>query len=193
DSYNLSLHDALPMAIKKTKTNTSTTTPKKLNFKLSSQQKLILGSFLIILGILLFVAFVSYFFTGKADQSTLTELTSREVKADNWLNKLGAWVSDLFIMKGFGAASLVFAWRFFVMVIYVTIDINAAIVRDQWVCGTLIVIWVSMFLGFFAKRYDALGGTIGFVMNMFFQDYLGIIGTLLLLAFGLTTFLAIKF
>jgi DNA segregation ATPase FtsK/SpoIIIE, S-DNA-T family len=40
------------MAIKKSKTNTTTATPKKLNFKLSSQQKLIFGSFLIILGIL---------------------------------------------------------------------------------------------------------------------------------------------
>src|SRR5690606_16099661 len=181
------------MAIKKTKTNTNTTTPKKLNLKLSSQQKLIFGSFLIILGILLFVAFVSYFFTGKADQSTITELTSREVKADNWLNKLGAWVSDLFIMKGFGAASFVFAWLFFVSGIYVTLDINKAKLRDQWIWGTLIVIWVSIFLGFFAKQYDALGGTIGFEMNSFIQDYLGVIGTLLLLAFGLITFLAIKF
>jgi DNA segregation ATPase FtsK/SpoIIIE, S-DNA-T family len=181
------------MAIKKSKTNTTTATPKKLNFKLSSQQKLIFGSFLIILGILLFVAFVSYFFTGKADQSTITELTSRDVKADNWLNKLGAWVSDLFIMKGFGAASFVFAWLFFVSGIYVTLDINKAKLRSQWIWGTLIVIWFSIFLGFFAKQYDALGGTIGFEMNTFIQDYLGVIGTLLLLAFGLITFLAIKF
>ena len=91
------------MAKKKTKTKSSTTSkPKKLNFKLSSQQKLIFGSLLIILGILLSIAFLSFFFTGKADQSTLSQLTSRDVEAKNWLSKLGAWVSDLFITRGFG-------------------------------------------------------------------------------------------
>ena len=56
------------MAKKKTKAKSSTTsTIKKPNFKLSSQQKLIFGSLLIIIGILLFIAFLSFFFTGKVD------------------------------------------------------------------------------------------------------------------------------
>jgi S-DNA-T family DNA segregation ATPase FtsK/SpoIIIE len=68
------------MAKKKTKTKSDTTSKiKKPNFKLSSQQKLIFGSLLIIIGILLFIAFLSFLFNGKADQSTLSELTSREV------------------------------------------------------------------------------------------------------------------
>ncbi|HXJ97718.1 MAG TPA: DNA translocase FtsK, partial [Gelidibacter sp.] len=46
---------------------------------------------------------------------------------------------------------------------------------------------------FFSHKYDALGGVIGFEMNSFFQDYMGIIGTALLLLFGLIVFVAIKF
>ncbi|WP_299276644.1 DNA translocase FtsK [uncultured Psychroserpens sp.] len=184
------------MAKKKTKTKRKTKTVPKLkkpNFKLSSQQKLIFGSLLIILGVLMFIAFLSFFFTGKADQSTLTEITSRNVEAKNWLNKLGAWASDLFINKGFGIASFIFSGLFFLSGIYITLDINKARLRRHWIWGTLIVIWLSIFFGFFSHKYDSLGGTIGFEMNSFFQDYIGKIGTVLLLVFVLISYLAIRF
>ncbi|TDU40400.1 S-DNA-T family DNA segregation ATPase FtsK/SpoIIIE [Gelidibacter sediminis] len=182
------------MAKKKTKTKSSATTKtKKPKFKLTSQQKLIFGSLLMILGILLSIAFLSFFFTGEADQSTLTEIGTREVVAENWLNKLGAWVSDFFIMKGFGVASFIFAGLVFLSGIYVTLDINKSKLRSHWIWGTLVAIWFSIFFGFFAHKYDALGGTIGFEMNTFLQDYIGIIGTALLLFFGLIIYAAIKF
>lgn len=182
------------MAKKKIKAKSSTTKKTiKPKFKLSSQQKFIFGSLLMILGILLFIAFLSFFFTGKADQSTLTEIGSRDVVAENWLNKLGAWVSDFFIMKGFGVSSFIFAGLIFLSGIYVTLDINKAKLRSHWIWGTLIAVWLSIFFGFFAHKYDALGGTIGFEMNSFFQDYIGIIGTALLLLFGLIVYAAVRF
>lgn len=182
------------MAKKKTKTKSSTTTKlKKPEFKLTSQQKLIFGSLLIILGILLFISFLSFFFTGKIDQSTLTELASRSIETKNWLNKLGAWVSDLFIIKGFGVASFIFSGLLFLSGVYITLDINKSKLRKHWIWGTLIVIWLSVLFGFFSHKYDALGGTIGFEINSFFQDYIGKIGTILLLVFGLIIYLAIRF
>ena len=182
------------MAKKKIKAKSSTTKKTiKPKFKLSSQQKFIFGSLLMILGILLFIAFLSFFFTGKADQSTLTEIGSRDVVAENWLNKLGAWVSDFFIMRGFGVSSFIFAGLIFLSGIYVTLDINKAKLRSHWIWGTLIAVWLSIFFGFFAHKYDALGGTIGFEMNSFFQDYIGIIGTALLLLFGLIVYAAVRF
>ena len=182
------------MAKKKTKTKSETTSKlKKPNFNLTSQQKFIFGSLLIILGVLLCIAFLSFFFTGKADQSTLSELASREVKAQNWLNKLGAWVSDLFITKGFGVSSFIFSGLLFLSGVYITLDIKKAKLRKHWFWGTLITIWLSIFFGFFAHQYDALGGTIGFEMNSFLQDYMGKIGTALLLIFGLIVYLAIRF
>ncbi len=184
------------MAKKTTKSKRKTkTTPKfkKPSLKLSSQQKLIFGSLLIILGVLLFIAFLSFFFTGKADQDTLSELGSREVEAQNWLNKLGAWVSDLFIHRGFGISSFIFSGLVFLSGIYITLDINKARLRRHWIWGTLMVIWLSVFFGFFSHKFDTLGGTIGFEMNSFFQDYIGKIGTALLLVFVLITYLAIRF
>ena len=184
------------MAKKTTKSKRKTkTTPKfkKPSLKLSSQQKLIFGSLLIILGVLMFIAFLSFFFTGKADQNTLTELGTREVEAQNWLNKLGAWISDLFIHRGFGISSFIFSGLVFLSGIYITLDINKARLRRHWIWGTLIAIWLSVFFGFFSHKFDMLGGIIGFEMNSFLQDYIGKIGTALLLLFVFITYLAIRY
>ena len=97
----------------KKKTNTKKSPKKRLkapSFKLSNQQKLVLGSFLVIIGIVLCIAFISFFFTGKIDQSTLTDFSSRNAKAENWLSKSGAWLSHFFIQKGFWYCFLYFFW-----------------------------------------------------------------------------------
>ncbi len=166
---------------------------KKPNFKLSSQQKLVLGSFLVIFGILLFIAFISFFFTGEADQSTISDFTSRDAKAENWLSKTGAWLSDFFIQRGFGVSSFIFSGLIFLSGIYVLMNLNKAKLGKHWFWGGLIIIWLSVLLGFFAENYGILGGTIGFELNTFLQDYIGKIGIILLLLFGLITYLAIRF
>lgn len=182
------------MAKKKTKTNkTPKRKIKKPNLKLSSQQKLILGSFLVILGILLCIAFISFFFTGEADQSSLSNFTSREAETQNWLSKSGAWLSDLFIQRGFGVASFIFSGLIFLSGVYVLMDIAKAKLRKHWFWGILVIIWLSVLFGFFGNKNDILGGTIGFEINIFLQDYIGKIGTSLLLLFGLITYLAIRF
>ncbi|MBE9489519.1 MAG: DNA translocase FtsK [Bacteroidetes bacterium] len=181
------------MAKKRTTKKKAIKKSKKLSFTLSNQQKLVFGSLLLILGVLLFIAFLSYFFTGNADQSTLTELSTRDVKAQNWLSKFGAWVSDLFIYRGFGIASFIFSGLIFISGIYVILTINKARLKRHWFWGTLIVIWLSIFFGFFNSVNDELGGTIGFEMNDLLQDYIGKIGTVLILLFGLITYLAIRF
>ncbi|GAL80461.1 cell division protein FtsK [Algibacter lectus] len=59
--------------------------------------------------------------------------------------------------------------------------------------GVLIIIWSSILLGFFGNKNAILGGTIGFEINSYLQDYIGKIGVVLLLVFGLITYLAIRF
>ncbi len=162
-------------------------------FKLNNQQKLVLGSFLVITGLLLFIAFVSFLFTGEADQSALTDFTSRDVKTQNWLSKSGAWLGDLFIQRGFGVSSFIFSGLIFLSGIYILMNISKAKLRRHWFWGVLIIVWLSIMLGFFGNKNDILGGTVGFELNSFLQDYLGKIGTALLLLFGLITYLAIRF
>ena len=166
---------------------------KKPNLSLSNQQKLVFGSLLLILGILLFIAFLSFFFTGQADQSILGQFTSRDAEAENWMSKFGAWVSNLFIYKGFGIASFIFSGLIFLSGIYILLNINKGKLWRHWFWGTLIVIWTSILFGFLAKSNPILGGVIGFELNDFLQDYIGKIGTVLVLLFALIAYLAIRF
>ncbi|MCB4800087.1 DNA translocase FtsK [Neotamlana laminarinivorans] len=182
------------MAKRKPKTKKAPRKKIKMpSLKLSNQQKLVLGSFLIIFGIVLCIAFISFFFTGEADQSNLSNFTNRNVATKNWLSKSGAWLSDLFIQRGFGVASFIFSGLIFLSGVYVLMNLNTVKLRKHWFWGTLIVIWCSILLGFFKDKIDILGGTIGFELNSFLQDYIGKIGTSLLLVFGLITYLAIRF
>ncbi|TNJ44933.1 DNA translocase FtsK [Tamlana fucoidanivorans] len=182
------------MAKRKPKTRKAPTKRLKMpSLKLSSQQKLVFGSFLVISGLLLFIAFFSFLFTGDADQSALSEFASREIKTKNWLSKSGAWISHFFIQQGFGIAAFIFSGLVFLSGVYVLMDLKASKLRKHWFWGILIVIWLSILLGFFNEQNDILGGVIGFEINTFLQDYIGKTGTSLLLLFGLITYLALRF
>ncbi|MFG6687493.1 DNA translocase FtsK [Mariniflexile sp. HNIBRBA6329] len=182
------------MAKKKNDTNKSPRKQFKMpSFKLSNQQKLVFGSFLVIFGFILFMAFLSFFFTGEADQSGVSDFASRDVKTENWVSKSGAWLSDFFIQRGFGVSSFIIAGLIFLSGIYVLMNLSKAKLRTHWFWGMLIVIWLSILFGFFGNSYGILGGTIGFEVNMYLQDYIGKIGTSLLLLFGLITYLAVRF
>lgn len=179
----------------------SKTKPKKAprkkvelpSFKLSNQQKLVLGSFLIIFGFVLSIAFVSFFFTGEADQSSLASFANRDIETQNWLSKSGAWLSDLFIQRGFGVPSFMFSGLLFLSGVFVLMNLNRDKLRRHWFWGILIIIWLSILFGFFGNKNAILGGTIGFEINSYLQDYIGKIGVSLLLLFGLITYLAIRF
>lgn len=73
-----------------------------------------LGSALMIIGVAFFLAFISYFFTWKEDQSILSELSNRQENAQNLLGKIGASLGDLFVYNGVGLAAFVFAYLLFV-------------------------------------------------------------------------------
>ncbi|MBQ0769719.1 MAG: DNA translocase FtsK [Bizionia sp.] len=166
---------------------------RKPLFVLSNQQKLIFGSFFVLLGILLFIAFLSFLFTGKADQSILSELPSRAVETENWASQVGAWLSDFFIQRGFGISAFIFAGLVFLSGVFTLLDLTKAKLIQHWFWGTLIALWISTLFGFAGHKNDVLSGTIGFEVNTYIQDFIGKIGTVLLLLFGLITYLAMRF
>ncbi|OIQ30412.1 MAG: cell division protein FtsK [Bacteroidetes bacterium MedPE-SWsnd-G2] len=182
------------MAKKSTKSKTKKTSKFKApNLNLSNQQKLVFGTLLIILGVILFISFVSFYFTGNQDQSTVTELGQRQVESQNSLNKLGAWVSNLFIHKGFGISAFIFAGLFIMSGISVSLGLDKTRLKKHWIWGTLIAVWCSVLFGFFTHKYPNLGGTLGYEINSILQIYIGKIGTILLLLFALIVYLAVRF
>ncbi|AVR47014.1 cell division protein FtsK [Christiangramia fulva] len=180
------------MAKKKAKTKKTRTSSRKFSLKLNRHQKVVFGSFLMLFGLALIIAFVSFLFNWQADQSVLNEFTNREAEAQNWLSKFGAAVSDFFIYKGFGIASFTMAFLIFLSGIYLFLGFSNNNLKKFWFWGTLVMIWFSVFFGFFAGSYAILGGRIGYEMNDFLQDYLGFFGTILLMLFLFIAYLTIR-
>ncbi|SDS65496.1 DNA segregation ATPase FtsK/SpoIIIE, S-DNA-T family [Maribacter dokdonensis] len=160
-------------------------TKKRSPFKLSKQNKIILGSLLMLFSIALFFSFISFYFNWQDDQSLLSEFKDRNELAKNLLNKFGASISHFFMYKGFGVASLIFPFLICISGIYLFLGLPPKALIKKWIWGLLFVIWISIALGFFATTSPLLGGLVGFEMNDFLQDYAGKIGVLLLLVFGL--------
>ena len=67
------------------------------------------GIFFLFLSFYLFIAFTSYFFTWKNDHDIVFRFSWdvfwEDLPVDNWLGRLGAFVSDTIIYWGFGVAS----------------------------------------------------------------------------------------
>ncbi len=181
------------MAKKKASTRkTKNTKIKKPGFKFSRQQKVVLGSFLMLLGIALIIAFISFLFNWQADQSTLQDFSNRELVAKNWMSKFGASISDFFIYNGFGLAAFILASLVTLTGIYLFFDFKLKNLFKFWFWGLLMMVWWAVFFGFFAEKNAMLGGRVGFEINDYLQDYIGLIGTSLLLSFVLIAYLVIR-
>lgn len=113
----------------------------------------IIGLFFVVCSIVLLIAFVSYFYTGKADQSILEDLRPGE-----WLNNddlfqnkcrsLGAILSYYFITKEFGLAAFIIP--FFFILIGLKMMKVYRISLWKWFLGcSLTMIWSSITLSKF--------------------------------------------
>ena len=181
------------MARKKTKTKTKATKqPVKFSFKLSKQQKIVLGSFLFLLGLALLFSFISYFFTWQVDQSTLDSFSDRSMESQNWLNKFGAGIGDFFIYQGFGLAAFALAVLVTLTGFYYFFDKPKKSLQSFWFWGIIVMLWFSVFFGFFADKNPLLGGMVGFELNDFLQDFIGMIGTILVLVFVAIVYFAVR-
>jgi S-DNA-T family DNA segregation ATPase FtsK/SpoIIIE len=173
------------MATKKKKSK-PTSSKKSFSLRLSKQNKIILGSLLILLSIALFFSFISFYFTWQEDQSLLTEFANRNEQAKNLLNKFGASVSHYVMYRGFGVASFIIPALLCITGLYMFLSLPYKGLLSKWIWGLLLLIWISITLGFFAVEQPLLGGMVGYEMNDFLQDYARKIGVLLLLIFMLT-------
>ena len=164
----------------------------KKPFEITRQQKLIFGCLLVLLAIAMTLSFVSFFIYGQEDQSAINTLGDRGEVVKNWLGKFGAYVADLFIYKGFGAASFLLIRLFFLTGAFLVLNVSLKKLKNSWFWDLFVIIIISILLGFFATSLPQLGGTIGFEMSSFLQDYVGKTGTILILILGLLTYLIFK-
>ena len=106
--------------------------------------------------------------------------------------KFGAYIADFFIYKGFGVASFLLVRLFFLTGAFLVLNVSLKKLKNSWFWDMFVIIVISILFGFFATSLPELGGTIGFEMNSFLQDYVGKTGTILILILGLLTYLIFK-
>ncbi len=164
------------------------------SWKLNKPQKFVLGCLLVLFSIALLVAFISFYVNGQwqTDQSAVNSLGDRTEEVQNWLGKFGAYLADLIVYRGFGLASFILVRLFFLTGLFLALELSTKKLKNTWFWDIFAIIVVSILFGFFATSAPELGGTIGYELNIFLQDYIGKTGTLLTLLFGLIVYLIFK-
>ena len=177
------------------KKESTSASDKKLStsiFKTSRGQKFVVGFFFVIIALFLLLSFISYYISGSNDQSQINELTNRNVVVENWLGKIGAWLADFFLYKGFGIASFLFVKIFFLIGAYLLIDLPLSKIKKSTFWDLYAIITISLFFGLIWDYVPHLSGVIGFELHDLIQDYAGDIGTIMVLIFSVVVFLIFR-
>ncbi|MBT2558307.1 DNA translocase FtsK 4TM domain-containing protein [Hymenobacter sp. ISL-91] len=172
--------------------------------------QLFVGFFLLFSSIYLTIAFVSFLFTGHADQS-VTESVGRTALRDagqetgNWLGVVGALLAEWLIQDGFGVAA--FALIPIVFFLGYKTVFRRGVVSFSYVLAMCLftTLWLSVLLGYvvlslqtpgidpvLAHSLDFLCGGVGYETAFWLDSLIGW-GTVLLLAFLLISFVVFFF
>ncbi len=156
----------------------------------------IIGLLLILFSAYLSIAFVSYFSSWDVDQDKVlgsaADLFLPETKVKNWLGKIGAVVSHLFMYKGFGVSSFILVPVLFLYGLQKVVQkkfINVGAFNAKWL---FFMVWLSLTLAYiFSDKLFFMGGGFGYFINASIMNYVGGIGLLALLAFSMLVFLVL--
>jgi len=159
-----------------------------INFDSERVSKLF-GIFCLFLSFYLFIAFTSYFFTWQNDHDVVFrfswEMFLGDIAVDNWLGRLGAFLSDSVIYWGFGVASYGF--------VYLLYKYGLALIRRsslEYMTGVLqrtviYMVIVAIVTSFFFQRFEfPWGGVFGQEVSSWVQNFLGVPGTVALMLFA---------
>lgn len=194
------------------KSNTKDKGPKKkrsfkidIPFLRDRRFQLSIGFFLFLTSVFIFLACVSYLFTGKMDQSVVEAffdqnetVKSLGQEAGNWMKLLGALVAHRLIFSWFGIAAFLIPPLLFLFG-YKVIWGKALVKLSRAISFSLFfLIWVSLLMGSMIKGDESISewsfysGGLGYQLSIFFDNLLGY-GTILFLAFTLLVFVIFFF
>ena len=160
-----------------------------LAFSSDRRVRTIVGLFIMVLALFLFIALLSYLFTWREDQQFVLKLDSDflmdgESSAANWLGRLGAFVSSYFFYYGFGIASFVLPFLLFQFGQLVTFggSMKKILTTALYCLYTLVLVAVAA--DFFSGPSDfPWGGAIGQSVQVWVSNFIGQVGTFIFLLF----------
>ncbi|MBN1185924.1 MAG: DNA translocase FtsK 4TM domain-containing protein [Bacteroidales bacterium] len=169
-------------------------TGKKKSVLRDERIKILTGLFILGFSLLITLAFISYFFTWKTDQSFENQrvISGSEIITENWAGKVGAYFSNIFIGNLFGIAS--FGFPFLLIIIgFRLLNVRLLPLRKTIRIVVIGGIILSVTLGFLFGSSNGffpcgLGGGHGFFIAKWLESFLGTTGTAILITFIWTAF-----
>ena len=177
---------------------------KKKRTPLFNREKLyfLFGLFVLLAAAYLLISFVSFLFYGAADQSIMDSgwrefLFNTEVKAQNKGMKLGAYLSEVIMNRGFGLASFVLVYLMVISGARILGRKTGNYLKSVWY-SIICIIWFSVALGLFFNKTDAgsaiyWGGHYGFVLSNWLRSLIGIVGLVFLLFIAGVAIIVVRF
>ena len=155
----------------------------------------IFGLTLILFAVYLSIAFASFIFTWQNDYSAVVgNLFSPEIKVENWLGKAGALLSHIFIYKWFGFASYIFPLVFFAIGAKILFNAEKINLNKIYANSFFWLIFLSIGSGYIFRDSQVFqGGAFGYVLSNTLNDFIGTVGTGVLLGFTFIVFLVVAF
>ncbi len=157
----------------------------------------IFGLFLLLISVYSLIAFTSYFFTWKNDQSLVTGswfdlIRFSDKQVENWLGKIGAIVSHQFMYNWFGLAAYAFVLLSFITGFKILFQASLLPIKKTFRYSLFCLLFFPPALSFlFSSKPDLLflGGGIGYQINTWLNLSIGKIGTGFLIGFTGFSFL----
>ena len=173
---------------KENKTEPKIPTHTISNFFKSEMTQFVSGLVFFILGVFLFISFLSFFFTGAEDQTFLenlpvSQLSDVKTSLTNWAGFFGAYLAELLINRWVGISS------FFISFIVIATGLKLMKVKNitlarVYLYSVVLMVWFSLFFGFFfisgyESSYLYLGGKHGYYITLLLKANIGWFGTFL--------------
>jgi S-DNA-T family DNA segregation ATPase FtsK/SpoIIIE len=159
-------------------------------FITDERTRFVIGLGLLLGALFMFLSFISYFFTGAADQSKMelsfSELQKMRNDIQNWASVTGAVLSETFINRWFGVSS--FAVLYFTIVLALRLmKVKITTVWKAFFHSSFWLVWLSVLLAFALRSFykDYLffspGGQHGDGVSNWLISYVGFPGTLMII------------
>ncbi len=163
---------------------------------------LALGFFLLITSLFLLTAFISYLFTGKADQSVveswMNDIVASGQEAENWLGLFGAIISHYLIFKWMGISAFFIPPLLFFLGFRLVFKRDLISLFSAFIFSVFAGLWLSLLLGYIThsmagvNEIGFLSGGLGYELAKISDGLFGW-GTFLILVLTLFIFIIYYF
>ncbi len=182
---------------KKTPKDTKPQKPQKEQKESDSRAKRIIGILFICMALFLGIALISYlvsFFSGH-HQEWGYQIFSQKVDITNRTGRTGVFLGQTLIKESFGIGSFFFVYLLTLIGLWLTDNIRIKM-WSLWKYALLCLVWLPLFFAFIAfsaPKCAIFGGAVGLWLNTILNNYIGRIGTLIILIFLFLVFAVYQF